>query len=73
MEANKIVKKMQDSKVILQYPDLGSPDHIKVVSYCEVTHESLPSGASQGAYLTFLQGNGKVALVQWSSKKNYQD
>ena len=42
---------------------------MKVVVYEDGSHGSLPSGASQGANIVFLTGNGRSAPVTWQSKK----
>ena len=41
----------------------------KVVVYGDGSHGSLPTGASQGANMVFLSGNGRCAPIAWKSKK----
>ena len=53
----------------LTFPDVGNPKDVKIVCYADATHASLPTGASQGAYLVFVVGNSKAALISWTSKK----
>ena len=69
IEANKTIRKMKRNKVALTFPDLGNPEDVKVLCYGDATHASLPTGASQGAYLVFIVGNSRAALLSWSSKK----
>ena len=45
-------------------------EEVTVICFSDATHASLPSGASQGAYIVFLRGrNGKVVPISWQSKK----
>ena len=44
IEASKAVKKLQSSTLRLVYPDLGSPEYLKVIVYGDAIHASLPSG-----------------------------
>ena len=69
MEANKAVKKLKEKNLKLTFPNLGNPDLVDVHVYGDASHASLPSGASQGAYIAFLCGDGKVAPISWKSKK----
>lgn len=69
MEANKAVKKLQSTKSKLVFPDVGDPKKLHVEVYKDASHASLPSGASQGAYIVFLCGNGKVSPLTWKSKR----
>ena len=69
-EANKAIKKLQQrDEVKLRFPKLGKIEDLKIICYTDATHASLPSGESQGAYIVFLAGGGKVAPVTWQSKK----
>ena len=70
-DANKAVKKLQSNSVIkVKFPWLGRPDKLQVVVFSDATYGSLVDGASQGAYLVFVQGeSGKVAPISWQSKK----
>ena len=49
--ANKAVRKVQSSNVQVTFPRLGRVDRIKILTYSDATHVSLPSGASSGALL----------------------
>ena len=69
LTANKALKKMKSEKVSLRFPALGSADEIQVIAYSDASHASLPSGASQGALIVFLEGNNSVAPIMWQSKK----
>ena len=70
VEANKAIKKLQQrDEVKLRFPKLGKIENMKVICYTDATHASLPSGASQGAFIVFLAGGGKVAPIAWQSKK----
>ena len=61
-EANKAIKKMQSSKVMIKFPNLGELDSIQIICYTDATHAALSlSGASQGAYLIFICG--KVLML----------
>ena len=60
---------MKSDKSHLAFPALGDPKNLKVIAYSDATHASLPSGASQGALIVFLNGNGRVAPIMWQSKK----
>ena len=68
-EANKALKKLKMTNLGLTFPNLGNPENLSVVVYGDATHASLPSGASQGAHIVFLCGNGLVSPITWRSKK----
>ena len=42
---------------------------MRILAYSDATHASLPCGASHGALIIFLSGNGRVAPIMWQSKK----
>ena len=67
--ANKAIKKLKDNKLKLVFPNIGQPKKWKVITYGDAAHANLPSGASQGGTLVFLEGNGRVAPIIWQSKK----
>ena len=69
IEANRAIRKLKNDGMKLNFPGLGDPNSMKVVVYGDGTHASLPSGASQGANIVFLTGNGRAAPVTWKSKK----
>ena len=67
--ANKAVKTIKDCDLRLSFPGLGDPVKISVVTFCDASHASLPSGASQGGYIVFLLGNKRAVPFMWQSKK----
>ena len=68
--ANKAIRQLKNnSSSKLQFPNLGNLERIKVLVYCDATHASLPSGASQGGLIVFLAGEGNLAPIMWQSKK----
>jgi hypothetical protein len=69
LTANKAVRKIKSTRSRLLFPCLGDTNQIAVVTYCDATHASLPSGASQGAFFVFLTGNGRAAPFMWESRK----
>ena len=70
VDANKAVRKIQNSNdVKVKFPPLGKPSDISIVAYGDGTHASLSDGSSQGAFIIFLHGNGKIAPMMWQSKK----
>ena len=69
IEANRVIRKLKNDKLKVNFPCLGDPKTIKVVVYGDGSHGSLPRGASQGANIVFLTGNGRSAPVTWQSKK----
>ena len=69
LAANKAVKKVKNTAIRIVFPDLGNPEHWKILVYGDATHASLPSGASQGAYLVFIDGGKGIAPIAWRSKK----
>ena len=68
-EANKAIRKLKNDSMKMCFPGLGNPNYMKIVAYGDGSHASLPSGASQGANIVFLAGNGRAAPVTWKSKK----
>ena len=68
-EANKAIRKLKHDDMKICFPALGRPNDMKIVAYGDGSHASLPSGASQGANIVFLTGNGRAAPVTWKSKK----
>ena len=68
-DVNKAIKKLQSTELKLSFPNLGEKNLIEVKVYGDATHASLPSGASQGAFIAFLCGNNYVAPITWKSKK----
>ena len=60
---------MESNNLRVVYPGLGNPADIRVVVYGDGSHNSLPSGASQGANIVFLKGEERLAPIIWQSKK----
>ena len=69
IDANRAVRKLKATQMKLVFPDLGDPDAIRILTYGDATHASLPSGESQGANIVFVCGNNRVAPISWKSKK----
>ena len=69
IDVNKAIKKLQSVNLNLTFPNLGVKNLIEVKVYGDATHASLPSGASQGAFIVFLCGNEHAAPITWRSKK----
>ena len=67
--ANKAVKTIKSRDVRLSFPSLGDPDKIQVITFSDASHANLPSGASQGGFIVFLSGGGRVLPFMWQSKK----
>ena len=54
----------------MRFPPLGDPRSFEIIAFSDATYASLNDGASQGAFIIFIQGsNGLVAPVCWQSKK----
>ena len=69
-EANKGVAKLKSKSVSVTYKNLGDPKKLKVKVYTDATHMSLQDGASQGAFIVFLQGEDeKLVPMVWQSKR----
>ena len=69
-EANKTVRKLKNSNnVMIKIPNVRSFDEIEVLVHGDASHASLADGSSQGAFIVFISGNGKMAPVLWRSKK----
>ena len=67
--ANKTLRKLQNRRLDVVIPNLGDIHNVEIICYTDATHASLSCGSSQGAYIIFLQGNGKVAPLAWQSNK----
>ena len=63
IEVNRVIRKLKNDKLKVNFPCLGDPKTMKVVVYGDGSHGSLLSGASQGANIVFLTGNGRSAPV----------
>ena len=45
------------------YPDLGTPEYLKVIVHGDATHASLPGGASQGTQIVKLERMTKTPMI----------
>ena len=65
-EANKAVRKLKNSNdVKIKIPNLG----LTVVVHGNANHANLADGSSQGAFIVFVCGNGRMTPILWKSKK----
>ena len=67
--ANKAIRKVKTQQSGIRFPNLGDPEDFRVIAYSDASHANLPSGASQGGCIVFVEGDAKVAPIQWQSKK----
>jgi len=69
-EANKAIRKIKNSnQVKIKIPKVGRLQNVEVIVHGDASHASLVDGSSQGAFIVFIKGNGKMAPILWSSKK----
>lgn len=69
-EANKALSKLKTKRVKLQFPCLGDPEKLSVLTYSDATYASIEDGSSQGGHIVFLKGaNNKVVPISWQSKR----
>ena len=69
-EANKAVRKLKNSNdVKIKIPNLGQSDQLTVVVHGGASHANLADGSSQGAFIVFVCGNGRMTPILWKSKK----
>lgn len=67
--ANKTIRKVRVDKLSLKFPKLNL-NNLQLVVHSDASHNNLPKGGSQGGYIVFLGDNdGKVAPIQWQSKR----
>ena len=67
--ANKIVEKANKNRLRIVFPDLGNPQLWEVKAYSDASHANLKGEKSTGGFIVFVEGNGKLAPILWSSKK----
>ena len=68
--ANKTIRKLQNDKYSMKFPNLGSIDNLRIVVYSDAAFANMEYAASQGGFIVFLEGNcGKRAPIVWSSRK----
>ena len=66
--ANKLLRKVKNDTVSLQFKDLG--EHVELMLFSDASFGNLPDGGSQGGFVMLLLGeNGNVNPVTWQSKK----
>ena len=67
--ANKSIRKVRVDKLSLKFPKLNLTD-LQLIVHSDASHNNLPKGGSQGGYIVFLgDHDGKVAPIQWQSKR----
>ncbi|VDI53393.1 Hypothetical predicted protein [Mytilus galloprovincialis] len=67
-KVNKIIRKVQNDPVSLQFQNLGH--NVKFILFSDASFGNLPDGGSQGGYVVLLMGDdGKVNPITWQSKK----
>ena len=68
--ANKIVRKVQNQSVTLNYPCDFDISSVFVVSFCDASFANLPNAGSQGGHVSFLvDKNGMYSPITWQSRK----
>lgn len=68
--ANKIIRKIQNQDVGLNYRSDFDISSVYVVSFCDASFTNLPNAGSQGAHVSFLvDKNGLYCPVMWQSRK----
>ena len=68
-QANKTLRKLKNQNIDINIPNIGDMMKVEIICYTDATHASLSCGSSQGAFIIFLHGNGKVVPLSWQSKK----
>ena len=67
--ANKTIRKTRVDKLSLKFPKLNL-QNLQLVVHSDASHNNLRNGGSQGGFMVFLGDNsGKVAPIQWQSKR----
>ena len=69
IEANKVVKRVQDARYCLHFGQLNVTA-LTIECFSDASYGNLCDGGSQGGYLVFLSDdNGGRSLVSWQSKR----
>ena len=55
--------KIKRTSLKLVFPDLGNPDLQKVRVNSDASHANLSTGALQGGFIVFIEGNGRVSPI----------
>ena len=67
--ANKTIRKVRVDKLSLKFPKLDLKS-LQLLVHSDASHNNLPKGGSQGGFVVFLgDKDGKVAPIQWQSKR----
>ena len=70
LRANKVVKKVKQKRVTLQFKSLDCSDGYTLECYSDASFGNLPGGGSQGGFVIFLaDSNGVKCPLTWQSKK----
>ena len=70
IRANKVVKKVKQRNVTLQFKALDCSDGYTLECYSDASFGNLPGGGSQGGFVIFLvDSNGIKCPLTWQSKK----
>ena len=70
IRANKVVKKVKQRNVTLQFKALDGSDGYSLECYSDASFGNLPGGGSQGGFVIFLvDSNGIKCPLTWQSKK----
>lgn len=70
LKLNKLVKHMQQDKVVIKYPNLGDASSWSLVVFCDASFGNLADGSSQGGCIVFIKTpEGVVAPISWTSRK----
>jgi transposase InsO family protein len=68
--ANKIIRKVQNQDVTLNFPRGFDLDSCSVVSFCDASFANLPNAGSQGSFVVILvDSNGLYCPIAWQSRK----
>ena len=70
LRANKVLKRVKQRDVTLQFKALDGSDGYTLECYSDASFGNLPGGGSQGGFVIFLaDSNGKKCPLTWQSKK----
>ena len=70
LRLNKVVKKLKQRRVTLQFKPLDCADGYTIECYSDASFGNLPGGGSQGGFVIFLvDSHGAKSPLAWQSKK----
>ena len=70
LRVNKVVKKVKQRRVTLQFQPLDCADGFTIECYGDASFGNLPNGGSQGGFVIFLvDSHGAKCPLAWQSKK----